>query len=78
VDKNEEKIVIHSMNFCPTLEACKILNLDTRVVCKEFSEVPTDVLLKLLNPRLSFHRNYEKLRPYSPYCEEIITFDKER
>lgn len=78
VYKNEEKIVIHSMNFCPTLEACKILDLDTRVVCKEFSEIPTDVLLKLLNPHLSFSRNYKKIRPYSPYCEEMITFDKAR
>ena len=25
--------------------------------------------------RLRFSRNYEKLRPYAPYCEETITLE---
>jgi len=35
VHKTDKEIVFHSMNFCPTLEACCILCLDTRHVCKK-------------------------------------------
>jgi hypothetical protein len=28
--------------------------------------------LKHINPRLRFDRNYESIRPYAAYCEEII------
>lgn len=75
VDKSENTLVIHSKNFCPTLEACKILGLDTRFVCRAFSEKPTEILLKLLNHKLRFSRNYEKLRPYADYCEEMIILE---
>lgn len=73
VDRQKTKIVIHSKNFCPTLEACKILGLDTREVCKELNEEPTQALLQQLDPRLAFTRNYDALRPYEDYCEEMIT-----
>jgi tRNA(adenine34) deaminase len=72
VMKSENKVVFHSRNFCPTLEACRILGLDTRVVCKAVNEKPTDALVKQLNGRLEFARNYEKLRPYCEYCEEMV------
>lgn len=72
VARFENKIVIHSKNFCPTLEACKILNLDTRYICKKLNEEATNLLLKNINPHLKFSRNYNKLRPYSEYCEEEI------
>ena len=76
VSRNETKLVLHSRNFCPTLEACKILNLDTRYVCRHLSEIPTTELLRQLNPKLRFTRNYDKLRPHTPYCEEMIVFDE--
>ena len=66
VSRNENKLVLHSRNFCPTLEACKILNLDTRFVCRHLSEIPTTQLLRQLHPRLRFTRNYGKLRPHAP------------
>ncbi|MFB0920657.1 MAG: nucleoside deaminase [Oscillospiraceae bacterium] len=72
-ERTDKKIVFHSMNFCPTLEACKILRLDTRHICKKLNELSTDTLLKQLDSRLSFSRNYAKLRPYSEYCEEMIS-----
>jgi tRNA(adenine34) deaminase len=75
--KTPDKIVFHSQNFCPTLEACRILGLDTRMICKQLNEGPTDALMKQLNPRLEFSRNYEKLRPYCEYCEEMIMVRKE-
>ena len=75
ISRDEKKLVLHSSNFCPTLEACKILNLDTRFVCRHLSEKPTTDLLRRLHPKLRFTRNYEKLRPYTDYCEEIIQID---
>lgn len=73
VHKTDKEIIFHSMNFCPTLEACRILGLDTRHVCRNLNESSTDALLKQIDSRLSFSRNYDKLRPYSEYCEEIIS-----
>ena len=73
IERTEKRIVFHSQNFCPTLEACRILGLDTRFVCKHLNEQATDALVKLCDPRLSFSRCYERLRPYAPYCEETIS-----
>ena len=76
VEKSENKIIFHSKNYCPSLEACIILDLDTREVCKEIYERPTEELIRRLNPKLRFTRNYECIRPYSDYCEEIIILEK--
>jgi tRNA(Arg) A34 adenosine deaminase TadA len=75
VERRKDRLVIHSKNFCPTLEACKILDLDTRVICKMLSERPTQALLARLNPKLRFKRNYNSIRPFTPYCEEMIVVD---
>ena len=72
VDVSKNRITFHSKNFCPTLEACKILNYDTRYICRHYNENSTDVLIKQIDKRLQFARNYEKLRPYTDYCEEMI------
>mgnify|MGYP000902522275 FL=1 len=76
VSREKDRIVFHSMNFCPTLEACKILGLDTRFVCKRYNEQSTDLLVKQVDPHLEFARNYEKLRPHADYCEEMICWNK--
>jgi tRNA(Arg) A34 adenosine deaminase TadA len=75
IKKTHKSIVFHSMNFCPTLEACRILDLDTRNICKKINEYATDALLKQIDKRLRFSRNYAKLRPYSNYCEEVISLE---
>jgi tRNA(adenine34) deaminase len=75
--KNENRILFHSKNFCPTLEACRILDLDTKYICKKYNENSTDTLIKQIDSRLRFSRNYDKLRPYSDYCEEMIYLEKE-
>ena len=72
VERTEDRIVIHSKNFCPTLEACKILDLDTRYICKKLNEAAMDALMKEISPDLEFKRNYNTLRPFSGYCEEEI------
>lgn len=74
VKRTEKEIVFHSKNRCPTLEACKILGLDTRRVCKLTNEGSTRELIRQEDPGLDFIRNYEKIRPYREYCEEIIRF----
>lgn len=74
IKKNEKLILFRSMNFCPTLEACKVLGLETRKVCKLYNERSTDALLKLVDPRLEFGRNYERMRPEYEYCEEFIKY----
>lgn len=67
------KIRIDSYNFCPYLEACKMLRLDTRFVCKEIMETSTQIVLEAINPRIKFSRNYQNIRPYNPdYCEEYL------
>ena len=50
--------------------ALQALNEDStrRHVCKRINEASTNALLQQLDPRLRFSRNYEKLRPYAPYC----------
>ena len=72
VKREKNRIVFHSMNFCPTLEACIILGLDTRRVCRLYNEKATNALIELVDPALRFTRNYERLRPYSAFCEEMI------
>jgi hypothetical protein len=72
----KNKIIFHSKNFCPTLEACKILEYDTRYICRHYNENSTDILVKQINRDLQFTRNYKKLRPYSEYCEEMIIINR--
>ncbi len=66
-------IVWRSVNFCPTLEACRRLSLDTRLVCRLATEGSVQALISRLDPRLRFSRNYAAgIRPYTGYCEEWI------
>ncbi len=67
----EGKIKIESHNFCPYLEVCKKLGLDTKLVCKE-SESSIQQICKLINPNMKFRRNYENIRPYVNFCEEYF------
>ena len=70
--ENEKKIVWRSYNWCPVLEACKLGGFDTKVVCKNGWEHSVQKFIERVNPLLFFSRNYEKIRPYTPYCEEMI------
>jgi hypothetical protein len=76
ITKSDSEIVFRSKNYCPLLEACKILDLDTKLICKKVFEQPTDALVKLINPNPVFTRNYNSIRPYKAYCEEIIKLQK--
>lgn len=65
-------IEIHSYNFCPYLEACKKLNLDTRQVCKEINEQSIQEMGKIIYSKLKFGRDYNHIRPYKEFCREFI------
>ncbi|MGE5221999.1 MAG: hypothetical protein ACM3PY_06155 [Omnitrophica WOR_2 bacterium] len=70
------KMVTRWWNRCPTLDACQKLGLDTRVICKKAYERPVQALLSRFHAGLQFERNYGCIRPYQPYCEEIIMLDE--
>ena len=72
VELSDKRIVLRWWNPCPTLEACKKFGLDTRVICKKVYHQPVQEFLRQLHPGLCFDRNYDCLRPYVAYCEEII------
>ena len=72
IERTENRLVIHSHNFCPVHHACQVLEMDTRKVCKTIYEQPVTVFLQQIHPGLCFKRNYEAIRPYTWYCEEII------
>lgn len=76
VYEDELKIVWRSYNFCPVLEPCKRLGKDTREVCKKAEEKSVQELISRINPNLRFSRNYEKIRPYTDYCEETIELEE--
>ena len=76
VDKTDKKIVMRWWNYCPVLEGCRKFGLDTRVVCKKAYHKPVQVFLSKINSKLKFDRNYDSIRPYTPYCEEIITLEE--
>jgi tRNA(adenine34) deaminase len=70
--EDEGKIVWRSFNFCPLLEACRRLGLDTREVCRMYQELPVSALISRIDPDLRFSRDYDRIRPYTSFCEEII------
>lgn len=76
VEKTSKRIVFRSRNFCPVLETCKLLGFDTREICRKVYERPTQAFMAAINPRLRFRRNYEMIRPYADFCEEIIELDE--
>jgi hypothetical protein len=76
VKRTDQKIVTRWWNPCPTLDACQKLGLDTRMVCKKAYQVPVQTLLVQVHPKLRFDRNYACIRPYAPYCEEIIYLEE--
>jgi len=75
VELTDRQLVTRWWNYCPTLEACQTLGLDTREICKKVYHKPVQVLLLKIDPSLRFKRNYDALRPYTPYCEEIIALE---
>lgn len=73
IEATGRKIVSRWWNECPTLKACHAPDLDTREVCRKVYHRPVQAFLSMIDTRLRFDRNYDRLRPFSPYCEGIIS-----
>lgn len=73
VERTPARMVTRWWNPCPTLDACQKFGLDTREVCWKVYHRPVQAFLKSIHPQLRFDRNYDALRPHTPYCEEILT-----
>ncbi len=68
-----KKIRIDSYNFCPYLEACVQLGLETKFVCKQINEQSIQKMVEMIHPNLKFSRNYSNIRPFNKhFCEEYI------
>ncbi len=72
---NDGELVTRCRNPCPILKLSHMLRVDTRVACKTVSQPVCEYVLHKLNPRLTFERNYNHIRPYSESCEERIYFN---
>ncbi len=72
VSESDQEITWLSTNPCALLAACQELGLDTRRACRSINEKATQAFVSRINPELRFHRSYEKIRPYTDYCEERI------
>ena len=67
------KIKVESYNFCPYLQACSRLGLDTRFVCGDIGEPSIQAMMEMINPNLRFSRNYVNIRPHNgAFCEEYV------
>ncbi|MGP3667712.1 MAG: hypothetical protein ACKD6N_07755 [Candidatus Bathyarchaeota archaeon] len=70
IDRNE--LITRCKNPCPILTLTLYLRLDTKYVCKVVSEPVCRYVLKRLNLKLGFERNYNHIRPYKESCEERV------
>ncbi|MEM1992305.1 MAG: hypothetical protein QXL13_06755 [Nitrososphaerota archaeon] len=72
VKLDDDLLITRCKNPCPILNLSLSLKVDTKISCKIVSEPVCKYVLRKLNPRLAFERNYGHMRPYSESCEETI------
>ncbi|MEM1643421.1 MAG: hypothetical protein QW369_03790 [Desulfurococcaceae archaeon] len=72
VKLSDKELVTISRNPCPILKLTLMLGLDTKYTCKLISETVCKFVLKRIDSRLVFERNYEYIRPYRDGCLEKI------
>ncbi|MEM3849293.1 MAG: hypothetical protein QXS42_05985 [Zestosphaera sp.] len=76
LDKRE--LVTVSRNPCPVLKLTLLLGMDTRYTCRLVSETVCRYVLKRMDPRLLFERDYSHIRPYADGCIERVYFREDR
>ncbi|MEM2058335.1 MAG: hypothetical protein QXO76_08815 [Thermoproteota archaeon] len=72
LELNDSELVTVSRNPCPILRLTLMLRMDTRYTCSLVSETVCRYVLKHMDPRLVFERDYSRIRPYSDGCLERI------
>ncbi len=68
----DTKLVTVSRNPCPILVLTLMLRMDTRYTCRLVSETVCRYVLKRMDSKLVFERDYSHIRPYSDGCLERI------
>lgn len=76
VERTATRLVTRWTNYCPVLEACRSTGLETSTVCRALYHRSVEVILRAIDPRLQFDRDYANLRPSSDYCEDIIWLEE--
>lgn len=68
----DTELVTVSRNPCPILVLTLMLRMDTRYTCRLVSETVCRYVLKRMDSKLVFERDYNHIRPYSDGCLERI------
>ncbi|MEM2087983.1 MAG: hypothetical protein QXF52_04835 [Thermoproteota archaeon] len=76
LELNDSELVTVSRNPCPILRLTLMLGMDTRYTCRLVSETVCRYVLKRMDPRLVFERDYGRIRPYWNGCLERIYLKK--
>lgn len=76
VEQYDQRMVTRWWNACPLLDFWVEMELDTREICRKTYEKPVQIFLERIDPRLRFIRNYDRIRPHLPYCEETIALEE--
>lgn len=76
LELNDSELVTVSRNPCPILRLTLMLGMDTRYTCRLVSETVCRYVLKRMDPRLVFERDYSRIRPYWNGCLERIYLKK--
>ncbi len=74
VKLTDAEVVTVSRNPCPILKLALLIRADTKYACRLTSETVCRYVLKRINPRLVFERNYGYIRPYRDGCMERIYY----
>ncbi|MEM0361749.1 MAG: hypothetical protein QXK28_04705 [Sulfolobales archaeon] len=74
----DSELVTVSRNPCPILRLTTLLNMDTRYTCRLISETVCRYVLRKINPKLVFERDYNYIRPYRDGCMERIYLKESR
>jgi len=72
VKLTDEELVTISRNPCPILKLAVMLRMDTKYVCRFISETVCKRVLRHIDERLVFERDYDHIRPYKDGCRERI------
>lgn len=76
VKMTNRELVTISRNPCPVLRLSLALGVDTRYSCRLVSESVCRYVLKRINPRIVFERDYSYIRPYRDGCLERVYIEE--
>lgn len=68
----DKELVTVSRNPCPILRLTLMLGMDTRYTCRLVSETVCRYVVRKIDSRLVFERDYSHIRPYVDGCLERI------